>query len=261
MSIINTTFGFVFVHVPKSAGTSVTAALSKLCSILDIEIGGSGFGESIQAAYQKRHRISKHSTANELRALLGQQLWLKFTSFGVVRHPLDRLSSAYRFLRQWDSPNNRMHAQMVTFQSFSDFVASDIWIEQEGLDRMFRPQTFWLAEQDENVLVVDRVLHLESLNEDLERLMVEIGVPCAKAPRDLPHLNATLKADLSLDLPGALLDKVRVRYARDLQMFGYTVPSERAPVNNMAAAEVPHALGGEFSTGPGQSLGNVRSEL
>jgi hypothetical protein len=77
MSIINSTFAFVFVHVPKSAGTSVTAALSQLSSTIDVEIGGSVFGEAIQGPHQKRHGLSRHSTALEIRSIVGAQQWLR----------------------------------------------------------------------------------------------------------------------------------------------------------------------------------------
>jgi len=225
MAIINTTFGFAFVHVPKSAGTSVTSVLSKLCTLLDVEIGGSAFGEAIQSAYLNRHGISKHSTAQELRALLGEQLWLRYVSFGVVRHPLDRLASAYRFLRQWESSANRWHGRMSEFESFSDFVASDVWIKDEGPDRMFRPQAFWLAESSSNELLVDRVLFVESLNADLRQLLLDIGVPRAKLPDALPHLNATRKRDFAYALSEELMNKVGERYRRDLDIFGYEMPA------------------------------------
>jgi len=226
MAIINTTFGFVFVHVPKSAGTSVTSVLSGLCTILDIEIGGSSFGEAVQSAYLRRHGISKHSSARELRTVLGEQLWLKYVSFGVVRHPLDRLASAYRFLRQWNSPQNRLLGQMIAFQSFADFVASDVWIEAEGPDRIFRPQAFWLADAHKDEILVDRVLHTETLNTDLQRLLLDLGIPRAKVPIDVPQLNSTRKTDQPVQLSGDLLERVRTRYARDLRMFGYSLESD-----------------------------------
>jgi hypothetical protein len=237
MAIINTTFGFAFVHVPKSAGTSVTSVLSKLCTLLDVEVGGSAFGEAIQSAYRNRHGISKHSTAQELRALLGEQLWLRYVSFGVVRHPLDRLASAYRFLRQWESSANRWHGRMSKFDTFADFVASDVWIKDEGPDRMFRPQAFWLAEQNNNKLLVDRVLHVESLNSDLRRLLLDIGVPRTKLPEALPHLNATRKLEVAYALPPELMAKVKERYHRDLDVFGYQIPAATAEtVRGVASA-------------------------
>lgn len=223
MSIINTTFGFVFVHVPKSAGTSVTSVLSQLCTVLDVEVGGSQFGESIQTAYQRRHGLSKHSTATEIRALLGGQLWKRYTSFGVVRHPLGRLASAYRFLRQWDSPQNRWRETVSRFETFEEFVASDLWVTDEGPDRMFRPQSFWLAETSRNELVVDEVCRVETLDADLRRLLQGLNVKPTLLPEAVPQLNSTVDRDESAGLPEALLAKIRARYARDLAMFGYTL--------------------------------------
>ena len=235
MSIINTTFGFIFVHVPKSAGTSVTSVLSRLSTLLDVEVGGSAFGESIQSAYRKRHGISKHSTALELRTRLGEQLWLKYVSFGVVRHPLGRLASAYRFLRQWDSPDNRWRTRMLEFPAFRDFVASDVWLEDEGPDRMFRPQAFWLADQSSNRLLVDRVMYVESLHADLCKVLLESGVPRSKLPDEVPHLNSTRKQDVAYALSEELMAKVGERYRRDLEIFGYEMP---AATRDAAAAEV-----------------------
>jgi len=230
VAIINTTFGFVFVHVPKTAGTSVTSVLSRLCTIVDVEIGGSSFGESIQHAYKKKHGISKHATSSELCAVLGEQQWMRYTSFGVVRHPLSRLSSAYRFLRKWDSPNNEMNKPMMAFKSFADFVASDIWIENDGPDRMFKPQAFWLLDKSRSKLLVDRVLKMETLNEDLAAQLKELNIPASKLPKDLPTLNATEKSDADIALPPDLMSKVMSRYSRDLNLFGYSTEPKSTQV-------------------------------
>lgn len=223
MSIINTTFGFVFVHVPKSAGTSVTSVLSRLSTPLDIEVGGSQFGEAVQSAFQKRHGISKHSTARELRASLGEQTWMRFTSFGVVRHPLSRLASAYRFIRQWDAPGNKYREAMSAFETFEDFLASDIWIDEDGVDRMFRPQAFWLADANRNELLVDHVCKVETLDDDLRRILGSLGVKPSLLPEAVPRLNTTDGATEQFDLAPELLERVRQRYARDLSMFDYSI--------------------------------------
>ena len=226
MAVINNTFGFVFVHVPKSAGTSVTNVLSKLCTVLDIEIGGSAFGEAVQQAYFKRHGLSKHSTAKEIRSVLGEPQWLRLTSFGVVRHPLGRLASAYRFLRKWDSPQNRLHATVNEFKSFSQFVASDLWTEGDGPDRMFRPQVFWLADSTRDELLVDHVCRVESLDSDLHALLKNLGIKNAHLPDVVPRLNTTdVDSESGVSgLTSGLLERVRARYARDFAMFGYSLP-------------------------------------
>lgn len=223
MSIINSSHGFVFVHVPKSAGTSVTSVLSGLCSVLDIEVGGSAFGEAVQPAFQARHGLSKHSTAAEIRALLGEQQWMRMVSFGVVRHPLARLASAWRFLRQWDSPGNFLREALLATETFEDFLATDLWVDSPGLDRMFQPQAFWLAHEQRDELLVDTVCKVETLDADLHALLSRIGVPVSAQPQAVPRLNATVTRQEGQDLPEALRAKVRDRYARDLQLFGYTL--------------------------------------
>lgn len=221
MAIINTTFGFVFVHVPKSAGTSVTTLLSQLSTPLDIEVGGSAFGEDVQNAYKKRHGLSKHSSATEIRALLGEQAWKRMTSFGVVRHPLERLASAYRFLKKWDSPQNKFHEAANAFSSFGEFVDSGVWIEDDGPDRMFRPQAFWLADGNAR-LQVDRICRVEHLESDLLRLLSDIGVPASKLPGGVPKLNTTDDArDSSAGLGAQAVKKIEKKYLKDYELFGY----------------------------------------
>ena len=197
--------------------------LSRLSGPLDIEVGGSAFGEAVQGAYQKRHGISKHSTARELRSVLGEQAWLKFTSFGVVRHPLERLASAYRFIRQWEAPGNRLRDAFNEFHSFEDFLASDVWVDDDGVDRMFRPQTFWLAHPLRDQLLVDRVCRVESLNDDLRDILQALDVKPDLLPDKMPRLNSTRESSEAAKLPKDLLEKVQDRYARDLLMFNYEI--------------------------------------
>jgi hypothetical protein len=117
---------------------------------------------------------------------------------------------------------------MSAFQSFADFVTSDVWINDEGPDRVFRPQAFWLAEQSSNQLLVDRVLRLESLDAELHELLLAIGAPRSKLPSDVPRLNATRTTDVADVLPNELLDRIRARYRRDLDMFQYSIPAPGA---------------------------------
>ncbi len=222
MAIINTTFGFIFVHVPKSAGTSVTSVLSSLSTPFDIEVGGSVFGEEIQGPYRKRYGISKHSTAKELRSIVGEVTWARMLSFGVVRHPVRRLESAFRFLRKSDAPWNGFRDEIMKFANFQDFVESDVWRTDQGPDQMFRPQTNWLADPSRGTLLVDRVCRVETLDEDLRGVLESAGVPRFRLRDTVPRLNSTAdKMDERLELPPKLMDRLVDRYARDFEMFNY----------------------------------------
>ena len=69
--IVNHSHKFIFVHVPKAAGTSVSELFSKFSAYSDLEVGGTELGEALQNAYKCRFGLTKHSTAEEIRAVVG----------------------------------------------------------------------------------------------------------------------------------------------------------------------------------------------
>jgi hypothetical protein len=70
--IVSNSAAFVFVHVPKAAGTTVARLLSPLSTVVDIELGGSPWGEELKRRYKARFGLGKHATATELRNALGE---------------------------------------------------------------------------------------------------------------------------------------------------------------------------------------------
>src|SRR3989304_5138015 len=124
--IINNTFGFIFVHVPKAAGTSVAHFFSKFSCYCDLEVGGTSLGEALQEPFRKRYGLSKHSTAMEIRAVIGDVLWKKYFSFAFVRNPYERAFSAYHFLKRMRAETQLEGlAPIGQCKTFADFVLSD----------------------------------------------------------------------------------------------------------------------------------------
>ena len=76
----------------------------------------------------------------------------------------------------------------------------DIWIEDDGVDRMFRPQAFWLADANRNELLVDHVLKVETLDEDLRNILSGLGVKESLLPEVVPRLNTTEGSSEQFDL-------------------------------------------------------------
>jgi hypothetical protein len=96
--IISHSRRFVFVHIHKAGGTSVEQALDPHLAWNDLILGGSPFGERIQAPFQKRFGLSKHSTIAEIEAVCGSRYLEEYFVFSVVREPLARLCSVYNFV-------------------------------------------------------------------------------------------------------------------------------------------------------------------
>lgn len=218
MAIINQTKGFVFVHVPKAAGTSVTNELSKYTTYQDLEIGGTHFGEQIHSAYNKRFDLAKHTPSSGIRNVIGDVDWDKMFTFSIVRNPYDRVISTYKFLKKWEGTPEEFKNILGEFSDINEYILSDIWEESDGPDFIFRPQTFWLTDQnDRSKVIVDFVGKLETLDKDLAYIMSCIEGKEIK-PSKIPQLN---KTEGAFELSKESIEKINHVYARDFKFWGY----------------------------------------
>ena len=218
MCIINTSHNFVFIHIPKTAGTSISNALAMHCGVLDIELGGSPFGEAIQEAYMSRHHLRKHSTAQELCERIGVRRWATMVSFAVLRDPVERLASAYRFLKGWDSPANTEREQWLAYPSFRDFVASGLWERSDGPDRMFASQATWV-EGAHGELLVQHLVPMTQLKQGLLKVLTHADstVDWKASINSMEHLNQSEPETIVLDENS--LRRLKQHYDADYQLL------------------------------------------
>lgn len=174
MSIINHTYGFVFVHVPKCAGTTVAMALSRASAYCDIEIGATPLGQAMARHYAARYGIGKHATAIQIRNVLGHAAWMRMFSFAFMRDPVARAQSTYRFLKH--KFRNWQGAEIMDgFDSFEQFVVSDFF-RSPGPDNILAPQLRWIGCPQ----AVDFVGRVETLEEDFTAILETVGIPPSK---------------------------------------------------------------------------------
>lgn len=216
--IINHNYRFIFLHVPKTAGTSITNYLSSFTGWNDIELGGTHYGEQIQEIYGRRFKLNKHSTAKQIRAIVGEDLWRGYFKFAVVRHPLDRLVSAYLFYRKWDHPSTDAVRALSGFEEFvhSEFFAAD----RRNATRPAGSQTAFLWDGG---LAVDLVCRFESLTDDMARVASRLGL--GDFPAALPQLNATERTHWEDYYTPASQEVAMSAYRDDFATFGYPIPS------------------------------------
>ena len=81
-----------FVHIPKTAGTSIGAFLSGL----SMKAGEEGSNNN----YIELKRLSKHAKAAEIRKVYGCDYWNKLYTFSFVRNPWELMVSSYFWWRQ-----------------------------------------------------------------------------------------------------------------------------------------------------------------
>lgn len=175
--IISRSNGFIFVHVPKTAGTSISSFLSSFTSEEERDL---------------LKRWQKHRTAAEIATSIGSEEFDRLFSFGVVRNPFNWLFSLYTFLRvdfrNW--PGSRV---MDRLPRFTDFVTSDLFQNTprgaeapfDSVGRLLSPQSFWLCDAGGRVMV-DQVIKFEQLDADFQAVCRQLSLP---QPQELERIN------------------------------------------------------------------------
>jgi hypothetical protein len=91
---------FIYIHLHKCAGTAVEVALSGTLKWNDLLLGSTKDGETLQHTYQKLFGLYKHSTAREVKAVIGEPTWNDYFKFSTVRNPYSLAVSQYTYSMQ-----------------------------------------------------------------------------------------------------------------------------------------------------------------
>lgn len=215
--IISHRHRFVFLHVPKTAGTSLRDGLQNLDPACE-----SGW-EWAWSADQMRYVDRAHVTMRDLEASpRHRRLVEDYFTFAVVRHPFERfVSGVLEHMRQLELP--------VTGESVRALV--------EGLDPFrlrFDVRYIHLCPMHEFTHLglrrrFDHLLRFEHLEEDLARMCAFAGI---EADRILPlaHANASGSAeravvDAAMEAPD-LRARFEELYGLDFTLFGFAGTGE-----------------------------------
>ncbi|MBU2999466.1 sulfotransferase family 2 domain-containing protein [Roseovarius nubinhibens] len=120
--IISTRRRYIFVHIPKTGGTSLALALEARAAADDILIGDTpkaqrrrGRLKGLQAA----GRLWKHSTLADIDGILPPDQMAQMKVICMVRNPWDRLVSYYHWLQEQTFDHEAVRlAQALSFSGF-----------------------------------------------------------------------------------------------------------------------------------------------
>jgi hypothetical protein len=201
---------FVFVHIPKTGGTSIEEAL-RGCAIKLALLG--------MSTREQRDKLGitetwlHHIPAIDLRRILGASAWDRYFKFAFVRNPWDRLVSLYHFVhRQFATrPDFRqawpeIAARLSTTQNLGE------WLRAGAFPT---PQIDLIAGSDGGLLV-DFVGRFEHIERDFDHVAQRIGVKAA-----LPHLLRSDHRPYRDYYDRGTRDLVAQHYRGDIETFGY----------------------------------------
>lgn len=219
--ILSTSHNFIFVHVPKTAGTALTSALEPFGVYPKRTLWRSIMRRLPVVEPLDKVYLRKHETARGVRRKIGPEAFGRFHRFGVVRNPYDHAVSHYEFMKQFRIPKI---AQKVAAMSFADYLRyrmkPPFW--NDTFFARLPNQSFFLAD-DDDTLLVHRVLRFESLADDFDALARDLGLGDVSLRRENATISRADKRpwqDYYAKEPAAkaLADQL---YARDFKLLGY----------------------------------------
>lgn len=226
----------IFIHIPKTGGDSISRALQKHMSWQDLILGGSQFGEKLVRIWGKEWEVQKHSTAAELKQLVGDATMGDYYYFAFVRHPLSRALSYYQWAKtiaekhkekqgwryyarnipiighRWDKNIYRWNAinTILKTNSFSEFIRHPNVHESIG----FKAQYNFLY-NEKGGQMVDFVGKLENIETDIEKISQTLGFDIS-----LPHKNKSKGKKVEYNPEDqAYITKI---FKIDYETFGYS---------------------------------------
>ena len=214
--LISTSHKFIFVHVPKSAGSSVTAVLRPYCLPKNRTIWRrlSSFlpmRENVEKVY-----FRQHETAVKIRAKLGPQVFDVFVSFAIVRNPFDHAVSLFEFLKKQTARNSGRVAAELNFKEFMQLRSKPQGFALEGSTLKMADQASRLVDKNGQIIVTD-VLQLEKLAQEFPQLCRKLGLPTI----EMVVKNASWRDAIEQYYDAATVTLVQQHCARDFALFGY----------------------------------------
>lgn len=208
----------IFIHITKSAGSSIEVALNEVEQRDDGAIDPMT-GEFVKVVTGKE----KHMTASAVQEFVGNKVWNEYFKFSVVRNPFDRFHSLW-----WNGRHVGKHHTM-TFAEFTDYALQRTlksrlahWRKGEWkVHQRFWPQARFLKSRNGKI-EMDKVLRFESIADDFAELALQIGLPSTTLPKVLmknrrPQSRHPYAEDYD-DITRAIIADY---YREDLETFGY----------------------------------------
>lgn len=229
---------FIFIHIGKTGGTSIEAALCRYLGVNFEETKKSPEGQ-----------WWKHIWAKDMRERVGERVWNDYFTFAFVRNPYDLVLSLYSMYTQYPQYTNpKDHRDLFhpwnQYENFRHFIRSmgsrqhepderwreqlttlgvatqmDVWNDVSNLQTSYLTDS-WKAREGPGTILVDFVGRYETLQRDFDAACRAIGLPRL----ELTRVGATEHPPYSECYDAEMEEIVGRHFAVDIERFGYPPP-------------------------------------
>nr|WP_166417661.1 sulfotransferase family 2 domain-containing protein [Cochlodiniinecator piscidefendens] len=206
---------YIFIHIPKTGGTSMALALEARAMKDDMMLGDTPKAKRRRGRLSEQQasgRLWKHSRMRDIYGLVTQEEIENYFTFTMVRNPWDRMVSYYHWLK-----NQNFAHPAVSLAKSCEF---DAFIKDNGTQRaMLAGNASHYMKDQNDVEQCDHFVRLEHHAEDIVRLEKHLGFSLGSLPTEN---KSTRNQDYRLYYSTATMTIVEQCCSEDIHRFGYS---------------------------------------
>ncbi len=196
---------YIFIHIPKTAGTSIERVLNQT--------------QQVKTKLITKQRFRGHISTKELQAAIGPAEMLSRFKFVVVRNTWDRILSLYSHITQTGVTSSNVSLENKTIKKYFTKMGFNNWVVNE-LKQLKNPS--WKQNTSQQITwitpSVDYVIRFEQLNKGFQTVCDKLNIIC-----ELEHVtkNKTSHAPYQEVYNNEAREYISVRYSQDIEQFNH----------------------------------------
>ena len=210
MSIISTSKKFIFIHIPKTAGTSIRHILK----------------QHENPSYGAEFNF--HESALDVKRRISSDIFDNSYKFAFIRNPWDRMYSFYKYLIS--GKFNVYIPELVPYHHWKEIGFKRWLLEEEFyipshklptpdmVPMQRKDMLSWISDDNGNLLV-DFIGRFENIKEDYRTIAAHLDLEKKRLPR---RNKSKRKHDYRTEYDNEMIDFVEFQFKRDINAFNYT---------------------------------------
>jgi len=207
--MISNNYKCIFVHIPKSGGSSIEDIL------WPGERKESDLWMGFISKYENKYQTGglQHLCAGQIRNEVGRSIFNEYFKFSFVRNPWGKAVSQFSYMKKRDDLREYIGMKKNdTFKKYLELIQNKSHVQ-------WSPQHKFITDSNGQCLV-DYIGRFESFERDVLNIMERLGLFVQK----IPHMNKSDHRPYFEHYDHESVEIVRDFYRDDIEMFNYRFP-------------------------------------